>query len=105
MISYLHVPNLQAFCIYVDNSINEYQINSTIQILLQPENILFEKKSDESLLKLTDFGFAKETVSVSLQTPCYTPYYVGKYGHLLSPFSFKLLSRIILTAGLQRISF
>ena len=44
----------------------------------QPENLLFAKKADESLLKLTDFGFAKETISVSLQTPCYTPYYVGE---------------------------
>lgn len=33
----------------------------------------------DAALKLTDFGFAKETVAgVSLQTPCYTPYYVGK---------------------------
>jgi mitogen-activated protein kinase-activated protein kinase 2 len=31
------------------------------------------------VLKLTDFGFAKETLSRdTLQTPCYTPYYVGK---------------------------
>lgn len=31
------------------------------------------------VLKLTDFGFAKEThVRDTLQTPCYTPYYVGK---------------------------
>ena len=31
------------------------------------------------LLKLTDFGFAKEThLQNTLQTPCYTPYYVGK---------------------------
>ena len=31
------------------------------------------------VLKLTDFGFAKETLSKeTLQTPCYTPYYVGK---------------------------
>lgn len=31
------------------------------------------------ILKLTDFGFAKETLSQqALQTPCYTPYYVGK---------------------------
>ena len=31
------------------------------------------------ILKLTDFGFAKETLSRdTLQTPCYTPYYVGK---------------------------
>ena len=32
------------------------------------------------VLKLTDFGFAKETLSKeTLQTPCYTPYYVGKH--------------------------
>ena len=32
------------------------------------------------VLKLTDFGFAKEThVRDTLQTPCYTPYYVGKH--------------------------
>ena len=31
------------------------------------------------VLKLTDFGFAKEThTRDTLQTPCYTPYYVGK---------------------------
>lgn len=31
------------------------------------------------ILKLTDFGFAKEThMKDTLQTPCYTPYYVGK---------------------------
>jgi len=32
----------------------------------------------DAALKLTDFGFAKETTFKSLQTPCYTPYYVGK---------------------------
>lgn len=30
------------------------------------------------MLKLTDFGFAKETTQNALQTPCYTPYYVGE---------------------------
>ena len=34
------------------------------------------------VLKLTDFGFAKEThTRDTLQTPCYTPYYVGKFSH------------------------
>ena len=33
------------------------------------------------ILKLTDFGFAKEThTRDTLQTPCYTPYYVGEIG-------------------------
>lgn len=37
--------------------------------------------SDENgVLKLTDFGFAKEVYTHDkLMTPCYTPYYVGKY--------------------------
>ena len=34
---------------------------------------------NSGVLKLTDFGFAKETLTRdTLQTPCYTPYYVGK---------------------------
>lgn len=46
---------------------------------LQPENLLFASMSADAALKLTDFGFAKETNTFkSLQTPCYTPYYVGK---------------------------
>lgn len=50
--------------------------------LLQPENLLYSKKDDSGVLKLTDFGFAKETLNFnSLQTPCYTPYYVGKLGY------------------------
>jgi len=35
-------------------------------------------KENNSVLKLTDFGFAKETLTRdTLQTPCYTPYYVA----------------------------
>ena len=70
---------------------------------LKPENLLYSTKGEEEkmsdsieftdvdflvflsvsdhlgVLKLTDFGFAKETLSKdTLQTPCYTPYYVGK---------------------------
>jgi hypothetical protein len=43
--------------------------------------ILFVIFADQTgILKLTDFGFAKETFSKdTLQTPCYTPYYVGKF--------------------------
>lgn len=44
----------------------------------QPENLLYNTKDRNGVLKLTDFGFAKETtLHNSLQTPCYTPYYVG----------------------------
>merc|ERR1712018_676043 len=46
---------------------------------LKPENLLYSSKdSNLGVLKLTDFGFAKEThVRDTLQTPCYTPYYVA----------------------------
>lgn len=45
----------------------------------QPENLLFASMTPGAALKLTDFGFAKETNTFkSLQTPCYTPYYVGE---------------------------
>merc|ERR1711936_1340254 len=45
---------------------------------LKPENLLYSKKDSSGVLKLTDFGFAKETViKDQLQTPCYTPYYAA----------------------------
>ncbi|TPP63421.1 Mitogen-activated protein kinase-activated protein kinase 2, partial [Fasciola gigantica] len=45
---------------------------------LKPENLLFSSSNEDALLKLTDFGFAREVVwENSLKTPCYTPYYVG----------------------------
>ena len=46
---------------------------------MQPENLLFLDNSPGAVLKLTDFGFAKE-VKGTLMTPCYTPYYVGESG-------------------------
>ncbi|CAL8068640.1 unnamed protein product [Calicophoron daubneyi] len=45
---------------------------------LKPENLLFTSERDDAVLKLTDFGFAREVVAEkSLKTPCYTPYYVA----------------------------
>ncbi|XP_020854780.1 MAP kinase-activated protein kinase 3 isoform X2 [Phascolarctos cinereus] len=44
---------------------------------VKPENLLYTSKGQDSVLKLTDFGFAKETTQNALQTPCYTPYYVA----------------------------
>ncbi|XP_076468755.1 MAP kinase-activated protein kinase 2-like [Babylonia areolata] len=45
---------------------------------LKPENLLYTDKTENAVLKLTDFGFAKEISAYkSLQTPCYTPYYVA----------------------------
>ncbi|CAF3575688.1 unnamed protein product [Rotaria socialis] len=46
---------------------------------LKPENLLFTTNAEDALLKLTDFGFAKEGNNEQrpLNTPCYTPYYVA----------------------------
>lgn len=44
---------------------------------LKPENLLYTSPELNAILKLTDFGFAKETSKDTLQTPCYTPYYVA----------------------------
>ncbi|XP_003973561.1 MAP kinase-activated protein kinase 3 [Takifugu rubripes] len=45
---------------------------------IKPENLLYTSKDKNTILKLTDFGFAKETTLHNpLQTPCYTPYYVA----------------------------
>lgn len=53
---------------------------SSLHLSPQPENLLYTSKRPNAILKLTDFGFAKETTSHnSLTTPCYTPYYVGEF--------------------------
>jgi mitogen-activated protein kinase-activated protein kinase 2 len=45
---------------------------------LKPENLLYSSPAPNAYLKLTDFGFAKKTdIKDTLQTPCYTPYYVA----------------------------
>lgn len=45
---------------------------------VKPENLLYTTKETNAILKLTDFGFAKETkLPKCLETPCYTPYYVA----------------------------
>ncbi|XP_022526393.2 MAP kinase-activated protein kinase 2b [Astyanax mexicanus] len=45
---------------------------------VKPENLLYTSSHPDAQLKLTDFGFAKETTTQScLATPCYTPYYVA----------------------------
>lgn len=54
-------------------------ISNCFLFLIQPENLLYTTKESNATLTLTDFGFAKETtLHNSLQTPCYTPYYVGE---------------------------
>jgi len=56
---------------------------------LKPENLLYTRKDNFGVLKLTDFGFAKEThTRDTLQTPCYTPYYVGQCKYLDNEYSY-----------------
>ncbi|CAF4555132.1 unnamed protein product, partial [Rotaria sp. Silwood2] len=45
---------------------------------LKPENLLLTDESDDAILKLSDFGFAKEghNESLPLHTPLFTSYYV-----------------------------
>uniref|UniRef100_A0A3B4Z4U0 non-specific serine/threonine protein kinase n=1 Tax=Stegastes partitus TaxID=144197 RepID=A0A3B4Z4U0_9TELE len=51
---------------------------------IKPENLLYTSKRPDALLKLTDFGFAKEITTLnSLATPCFTPYYVAVNMHFL----------------------
>lgn len=48
--------------------------------LLSYEIEVFRDPSDNAVLKLTDFGFAKRLnsdIEKPLETPCYTPYYVA----------------------------
>jgi len=44
---------------------------------LKPENLLYSERNFQSILKLTDFGFAKEVTQKGLETPCFTPYYAA----------------------------
>uniref|UniRef100_A0A3P8SV77 non-specific serine/threonine protein kinase n=1 Tax=Amphiprion percula TaxID=161767 RepID=A0A3P8SV77_AMPPE len=45
---------------------------------IKPENLLYNSKRPDALLRLTDFGFAKEITTLnSLATPCFTSYYVA----------------------------
>ncbi|KAK7087713.1 MAP kinase-activated protein kinase 5-like [Littorina saxatilis] len=43
---------------------------------LKPENLLLTDKTERAMLKLSDFGFAKED-NGNLMTPRFTPYYVS----------------------------
>jgi len=50
--------------------------NRVVHRDLKPENLLLNTTDANAIIKLTDFGFAKE-VNLGLVTPCYTPYYVA----------------------------
>ncbi|XP_048860259.1 MAP kinase-activated protein kinase 2 isoform X2 [Brienomyrus brachyistius] len=70
---------------------------------VKPENLLYTSKRPNAVLKLADFGFAKETTHNSLATPCYTPYYVapevlgpGKYDKSCDMWSLGVIMYILL---------
>uniref|UniRef100_A0A8C1RVU0 non-specific serine/threonine protein kinase n=1 Tax=Cyprinus carpio TaxID=7962 RepID=A0A8C1RVU0_CYPCA len=74
-----HLACLTCFVIVGSCSgfLNLFGFNFQFSPNWQPENLLYTLKHQNAQLKLTDFGFAKETTSHNcLTTPCYTPYYV-----------------------------
>lgn len=79
----IKVTSTLVVLLYIFSSLLRKIVYSCVIILpLQPENLLYNNKDNTGVLKLTDFGFAKETsLHNPLQTPCYTPYYVGQYAH------------------------
>jgi mitogen-activated protein kinase-activated protein kinase 2 len=44
---------------------------------IKPENLLYTGTEPNALLKLTDFAKETHSAADTLQTPCYTPYYVA----------------------------
>lgn len=76
---------------------------------LKPENLLYTSPEANAILKLTDFGFAKETSKDTLQTPCYTPYYVApevtifNYSNIMSNKFTHFFVGILLGIGTRKI--
>jgi serine/threonine protein kinase len=61
---------------------------------LKPENLIFSKRSPDAVLKLTDFGLAKdishESSSEPLNDPCGTPGYVAPEVLMSKPYGLKV---------------
>jgi serine/threonine protein kinase len=61
---------------------------------LKPENLIFSKRSPDAVLKLTDFGLAKdisrESSSEPLNDPCGTPGYVAPEILMSKPYGLKV---------------
>jgi len=70
---------------------------------LKPENLLLSSKSDDSLIKLADFGFAIHVDGYSITTQCGTPGYIAPeilknkpYGKPCDMWSFGVILYILL---------
>jgi serine/threonine protein kinase len=70
---------------------------------LKPENVLLVRRDNDVLLKLADFGLAKD-VSMGLQTFCGTPHYLapevkrGQYSEAVDIFALGVLLYVLLYA-------
>ncbi|KAK3867793.1 hypothetical protein Pcinc_026772 [Petrolisthes cinctipes] len=72
----VHVKELKRHPCYPRQSAAD--LNITCNLPVEVPSVWRCITDEVAKLKLTDFGFAKETFSKeSLQTPCYTPYYVA----------------------------
>jgi serine/threonine protein kinase len=69
----------QSFLIQLINGISFLQDKNYIHRDLKPANVLLSEFSDHAILKLADFGFAKELSSITslTQTRCGTPLYMA----------------------------
>lgn len=98
----------EAACAVRQMCIALHHLHNTLGIAhrdVKPENLLYANNSENAALKLTDFGFAKETAgrARSLQTPCYTPYYAApevlgpeKYDESCDVWSLGVITYILL---------
>lgn len=59
------------------DALNFCHKNNIVHRDIKPENILLSSKSDDSQVKLIDFGFAGDLNRKRMQTPCGTPGYVA----------------------------
>jgi calcium/calmodulin-dependent protein kinase I len=59
------------------DALNFCHQNSVVHRDIKPENILLASKTDDSQVKLIDFGFAGDLNRKNMSTPCGTPGYVA----------------------------
>jgi serine/threonine-protein kinase ULK2 len=76
----LDEPLAQSFLVQLTNGISFLHEQNFIHRDLKPANVLLSEFSDNAVLKLADFGFARQLSVASLaQTRCGTPLYMVRF--------------------------